>query len=127
MDVIRKTYILSIQERTFNFAVDIVKLCSELRDNREFELSNQLIRSGTSIGANVREAFNGFSDKDYLFKLSIAQKEADETIYWLEIINKYLGETKLRVKLLDESKQILKIIRTMILNKKASSTMKYEI
>jgi|694.fasta_scaffold11714_2 four helix bundle protein len=123
MDFKRKTNILSIQERTFNFAVEIVKLSAELRGIREFELSNQLIRSGTSIGANVREAFNGFSNKDYLFKLSIAQKEADETIYWLEIINTYLGETKLRSKLLDESKQILKILRTMILNKKANLTM----
>ena len=110
---------IKIKDRTFYFAIEIVRLCSELREKKEFELSNQLIRSGTSIGANIREAFNGYSDKDYLFKLSIAQKEADETIYWLEIINTYMGENRNRIKLLDESKQILRIIRTMILNKKA--------
>ena len=110
---------MPIKDRSFEFAVGIVKLCSQLREVKEFELSNQLIRSGTSVGANIREAFNAYSNKDYLYKLSIAQKEVAETIYWLEIINAHLGgESKTRNSLSSESQQLLKIIRTMILNNK---------
>jgi four helix bundle protein len=110
---------LSIKDRSFKFAVEVVKYCQMLRAMKEFELSNQLIRSGTSIGANIREAFNGFSSKDYLYKLSLAQKEADETIYWLEIINEVSGESQETNHLLNESNQMLKIIKTMILNSKS--------
>ena len=72
---------LPIKERSFIFAVEIVKFCNHLKELRQYEISNQLIRSGTSIGANLREASNGYTKKDFIYKVSIAQKEADETIY----------------------------------------------
>jgi four helix bundle protein len=69
-----------IQEKSFAFAVRLVKLYKYLCDEkREFVLSKQLSRSGTSIGANVEEAIGGHSGKDFIFKLSIAYKEARET------------------------------------------------
>lgn len=111
-----------IRDRSFRFAVDIVKFCTFLRELKHFELANQLIKSGTSIGANLREAFNGFSKKDYLYKISIAQKEADETVYWLEIIGEILVENREQKRLLNESNQLLKIIRTMSLNAQQKET-----
>jgi four helix bundle protein len=107
---------LPIKERSFKFAVEVVKFCIYLKEIRQYELSNQLIRSGTSIGANLREAVNGYSKKDFIYKVSIAQKEADETIYWLEIINEILVDEPIPVQLLNESRQLLKIIRTISMN-----------
>ena len=107
---------LPIKERSFKFAVEIVKFCIYLKEIRQYELSKQLIRSGTSIGANLREAVNGYSKKDFIFKVSIAQKEADETIYWLEIINEILADDPIPSILLNEARQLLKILRTISLN-----------
>lgn len=77
----------AIEEKSFRFAVRIVKLCKYLRDaKREFTISNQLLRSGTSIGANVAEAQQAQSRADFISKLSIALKEASETCYWLRLL-----------------------------------------
>lgn len=73
-------------EKSFHFAVHIVELVKELQLKKEFVLSKQLLRSGTSIGANVREANNTQTRKDFIYKLSIAQKECDETIYWMDLL-----------------------------------------
>lgn len=70
---------------TFEFALEIVKFAEMLESNRKYAVANQLIKSGTSIGANVREAQNAESKADFIHKLKIATKEADETEYWLEI------------------------------------------
>ena len=80
---------MNIQERSFQFAVRIVKLCQFLRDKPGVgrTLSNQLIRSGTSIGANIEEAQGGQSRADFLAKMSIALKEARETHYWLRLLS----------------------------------------
>ncbi len=76
-----------IQEKTYKFAIRAVKLYKYLVDEkREFVLSKQLLRSGTSIGANVEEAIGGQSKKDFIAKISIAYKEARETHYWLRIL-----------------------------------------
>src|ERR1044072_5761902 len=78
-----------IQEKSFLFALRVVKLYKHLKtDKKEFVLSKQLLRSGTSIGANIREAKNAESTADFIHKLSIAQKETDETLYWLELLYK---------------------------------------
>ena len=106
---------LPIKERSFKFAVEIVKFCNHLKELRQYEISNQLIRSGTSIGANLREASNGYTKKDFVYKVSIAQKEADETIYWLEILNEILNENEIDA-LLNVATQLLKIIKTIKLN-----------
>lgn len=76
-----------IQQKSFEFAVRIVNLYKYLStDKKEFVLSKQLLRSGTSIGANVEEAIGGQSEKDFLSKLSIAYKEARESLYWLKLL-----------------------------------------
>ncbi len=70
-----------IKEKTFNFALRIVKLYKYLQDKQEYVLSKQLLRSGTSIGAMVREAEHAESKQDFVHKMAIAQKEANETDY----------------------------------------------
>lgn len=70
---------------TFQFALAIVKFAEILEANRKYAVANQLIRSGTSIGANVREAQNAESKADFIHKLKIAAKETEETEYWLDI------------------------------------------
>ena len=69
------------------FALDIIKVCNSVkREKKESILTNQLIRSGTSIGANVREAFYGHGRNDFIAKLQIALKECSESEYWLELL-----------------------------------------
>lgn len=108
-----------IVDKSFDFAVRIVNLHKHLTaEKKEFVLSKQLMRSGTSIGANVSEAVRGQSDADFISKLSIALKEANETDYWLRLLNKtdYLNEKEYESisKDLDEVIAILvSIIKTM--------------
>ena len=75
-----------IRKKSFEFACEIVLYCDKLKENKDFELASQLLRSGTGIGANTREAQRGVSKRDFKNKFGIALKEADETIYWLEIL-----------------------------------------
>jgi len=76
-----------LQEKSFAFAIRIINLYKYLCDEKkEFVLSKQILRCGTSIGANVEEAIGGQSDRDFLSKLSISYKEARETIYWLKLL-----------------------------------------
>lgn len=77
-----------IKNKSYKFAIRIVKLYLFLRnEKKEFQLSKQILRSGTSIGANVEEALGGQSKKDFLNKISIAYKEARETNYWIRLLN----------------------------------------
>jgi len=76
-----------IVELTFRFALSIITFSEKLEAIRKYNLSNQLFRSGTSIGANVREAQNAESKNDFIHKMKIAAKEADETEYWLLLCN----------------------------------------
>ncbi|MCX2681190.1 four helix bundle protein [Galbibacter sp. EGI 63066] len=75
-----------IRIKSFEFACDIVKYCDILKQEKDFVIATQLLKSGTSIGANTREAQRGVSKKDFKNKFGIALKEADETKYWLEIL-----------------------------------------
>jgi four helix bundle protein len=76
-------------ERTKNLAVDIIKLCTLLPTTLEFLIiSKQLIRCATSVGANYRSARRGKSTQDFLSKLSIVEEEADEALYWMELLQK---------------------------------------
>mgnify|MGYP002857484125 CR=1 FL=1 len=86
-----------IEEKSFDFAARIVNLCRFLQESqKEYVLSKQLLRSGTSIGANVAEAQHAQSRADFLAKMKIASKEASETQYWLKLLYKteYLNETQ---------------------------------
>ena len=75
-----------VRDRSYLFALTIISRYQELRKQREFVLSNQLLRSGTSIGANVEEATAALSKKDFVYKMAIASKEARETHYWLRLL-----------------------------------------
>jgi len=76
-----------IQNKSFAFAIKIVNTYKQLQSNHEYVLSKQLLRSGTSIGANVEEAIGGQSKADFISKLSIAYKEARETLYWIKLLS----------------------------------------
>jgi four helix bundle protein len=106
-----------IGERTFGFAVRVVKLCQTLdeRPGVSRTLSNQLLRSGTSIGANLAESKGGQSRADFLSKNSIALKEACETHYWLRLLiaTEIVSEKQL-ASLLDEVAQITAILTTIV-------------
>ena len=77
-----------VKQKSLSFAKRIVKLYQYLgKEHHEYVMSKQILRSGTSIGANIAEAVYGSSRKDFAAKLQIAQKEAAETLYWLELLN----------------------------------------
>ena len=101
-----------------NFALRIIKLYQYLTDTKkEFILSKQVLRSGTSIGANVKEGIRGQSKPDFYAKLSISLKEASETEYWLELLNEsgYLeGHEKDFDSLYAECQEIIKILVSII-------------
>ncbi|MCF1192138.1 four helix bundle protein [Mangrovimonas sp. AS39] len=75
-----------IATKTYNFAISIVHLSKKLMSQNEFVLSRQILKSGTSIGANVEEAIGGISKKDFRAKMAISYKEARETHYWLKLL-----------------------------------------
>jgi len=77
-----------IQEKSFEFALSIISLYRRLVIGKEYIISKQLLRSGTSIGANIEEAMAGQSKKDFTAKMAIASKEARETNYWLRLLEK---------------------------------------
>lgn len=111
-----------VKEESFKFAVRIIRFYQYLKENRKgFVLRNQILRSGTSIGANVREALNAESTADFIHKMAIAQKEADESLYWLELFHAtgFIEENQFESLHTDGSK-LLKMIRSIILTKKAN-------
>ena len=109
-----------IKNKSFLFAIRVVKLYKFLLENKkEYILSKQLIRSGTAIGALVREAQNAESNADFIHKLGIAQKENDETLYWLELLfeTEYLDEKEF-ISIQKDAVELLKMIRSAILTSK---------
>jgi len=77
-----------ILELSFSFALQIIELYKKLQEKKEFVISKQVLRSGTSIGANIEEATAAQSRKDFISKMAIASKEARETRYWLRLLEK---------------------------------------
>lgn len=77
-----------VREKSFDFALKIIELYKVLAEKHEYVLSRQLLKSGTSIGANVEEATASESRADFIHKMSIASKEARETLYWLKLLDK---------------------------------------
>jgi four helix bundle protein len=109
-----------IKDKSFLFAKRVIKLYQYLTDNKkEFVLSKQILRSGTAVGALVREAQNAESKADFIHKLAIAQKECDETIYWLELLTEtgYLQKKEFE-SISTEAAALLKMIRSAILTTK---------
>jgi four helix bundle protein len=105
-----------IVEKSFQFSLRIVKLYAHLKKNKvEKDLALQLLRSGTSIGANIEEAIGGSSRKDFIYKLEIAYKEARETKYWIRLFKESnLLDTKLADLFIKDCEEILKILTSII-------------
>ena len=109
-----------ILERTIAYSVRIVNLCQTLESTHSGRiLGGQLLRSGTSIGANIHEAQGGHSKADFIAKMTIAQKEAYESLYWMRVLQatNLLPAARLN-DLFDETEQLVKIITTIIVNTK---------
>jgi four helix bundle protein len=102
-----------IVDKSFQLAVLILKFAQQLQDDKQFILSNQLQRSGTSIGANIREAQNAESKADFIHKFKIAAKEADETEYWL-LLCKEIGYQDQAQLILDDLIVVKKIVTKII-------------
>lgn len=109
-----------VLDKSFRFAVRIIRLYQHLKDTKkEFVLSKQMLRSGTSIGANVREGNNAESKADFINKMGVAQKESDETMYWLELLKEtdYLTANEFD-SIYQDANELLKLIRSIILTSK---------
>ena len=105
-----------IRKKTIDFAIRIVNFYKYLCDEKkEYVMSKQILRSGTSIGANVRESKNAQTDPDYLTKMNIALKEADETQYWLEVLYRSTIISETEYKSLNEDlKEIIAILVSIV-------------
>jgi len=112
-----------IIDKTFQFAVRILKFSKLLNEQKNYILANQIQRSGTSIGSNTREAQNAESKADFIHKFKIAAKEADETEYWLLLANEVIESSEIH-QLLDDLKVIQKIITKIIATTKNQLTNK---
>jgi len=103
-----------IRTKGFEFALKIVRLSNKLQQQREFVISNQLVRAGTSFEPNVEEAQAGQSRKDFLSKMAVASKEARETKYWLRIIDKAeIAGVDVR-KELDDAEELIRILTAIV-------------
>lgn len=104
-----------VKDKSYKFALEIVKFCSHLRDQKQFDIAKQLLRAGTSIGANVEEALAGQSKKDFYAKMCIASKEAREANYWLRLIkDAELFDKKVVEGLLVNSEELIKILTSIV-------------
>lgn len=104
-----------IKEKAYDLALKIIKLYQSLKKDNEYVLSDQLVRSGTSIGANIEEATAAQSKKDFIAKMTIASKEARETNYWLRLLRDskiYDGDDL--SELILESEEIIRILTSIV-------------
>jgi len=106
--------------KTLEFSLDIIKYCERLEENRKYVISRQLLKSGTSIGANVREAQNAESKADFIHKMKISAKEIDETEYWLTLCNLSEGYENCET-LIKKLEEINKIMSKIISSSKKAS------
>ena len=113
----------TLHDKSLSFAVRTVNFYNFLCDQKkEFVISKQILRSGTSIGANIRESKNAESSSDYVHKLSIALKEADETQYWLEVLSQSnIIEENEYSSMNNDVKELIALLTSIIKNKKQST------
>jgi len=104
-----------VQEKSYAFALRIITLSKWLREQKEFEIAGQILRSGTAIGSNVEEALAGVSRADFIAKMSIASKEARETNYWLRLLHdsKIVSDSKIKP-LEIESLELIRILTAIV-------------
>ena len=111
-----------IVKMTFQFALDIIEFAEILRDQKRFSFSDQVLRSGCSDGANVKEAQGAESKADFIHKMKIALKEAEESEYWLELCDFARNYPK-PGKLLNDIEGILKVLNKIISTSKKNKTL----
>jgi four helix bundle protein len=109
-----------VLKKAFNFALKVIDLNRELLSRKEYVLSNQVVRSGTSIGANINEALGGVSKKDFQHKMALAFKEANETEYWLKLL-KY-SNTADTENLLSDISEVRRILAAIIITSKSNQS-----
>ncbi len=104
-----------VLEKSYLFSLRIIRLFKFLSENRKnYILANQILRSGTSIGANIEEAVGGFSRKDFVSKMTIAYKEARETKYWIRLLgDSEILDKRLLKDILEDCEELCKIIGTI--------------
>lgn len=115
-----------VKDKSFAFAVRIVNLYQHISENKkEFILSKQLVRSGTSIGANINEALQGSSKRDFINKMNISLKEAQETEYWLRLLHEthYLSEREFQ-SIYDDSVELLKMLTSIVKTSRENESAK---
>ena len=108
---------LKITNRTFEFSIRIVRLCQYLEKQGKVSrtLANQLLRSGTSMGANTEEAQAGQSKADFIAKMSIARKESRETLYWLRLLEATnLVDENMISEIIKESDELVRILTSIV-------------
>ena len=105
-----------IKEKSYSFALDIIHLVKELpRNTAGYALGKQVIRSGTSIGANIEEAIGASSKKDFIYKMNVAKKEARETLYWLSLIaDSQLTNNSDTNKLTESANELIRILTAIV-------------
>jgi four helix bundle protein len=108
-----------IKSKSFSFAIRIVNFYKILNSRGEYVMSKQILRSGTSIGANIREAKNAESKADFIHKMGISQKEADETLYWLELLHAtdYISQEEFS-SMNNDGIEVLKLVKSIIISTK---------
>jgi four helix bundle protein len=106
-----------IVQKSLAFAIEIIKYCNFLTEKKKFIISNQLLKSGTSIGANVFEAQYSESRLDFIHKMKVAQKEANETLYWLILCEK-MEDIKAQQETTDILNEIIAILSKIIATSK---------
>ncbi len=103
-----------VQKKSFKFSLKVISLYADLKKEKEFVISNQLLRSGTSIGANIEEASAAQSKRDFAAKMSISSKEARETKYWLRLLDQS-ELTKIEVKsLLLDIEELIRMLTAIV-------------
>ena len=108
-----------ILEKSFRFALDIIEYCEKLEISKKFVIANQLLKSGTSIGANIREAQNAESKADFIHKMKIADKEAHETKYWLMLYKEAKSYPE-NLELINQVESIIKVLGKIISTSKSN-------
>ena len=104
-----------VKDKSYRFALERIRLAQGLREQREFELARQVLRAGTSIGANVEESLAGMSRRDFVVKMGIDSKEARETHYWLRLFRDSKTVTSERIdSLIAEAEELLRILTAIV-------------
>ena len=111
-----------VQDKSYAFALRTIALAKWLKEQKEFEIAGQILRSGTSIGANVEEALAGVSRADFIAKMSIASKEARETHYWLRLLrdSKTVPESRI-APLQNECLELIRILTAIVKTSQTAS------